>query len=289
MGNRLLVNEALMMLSRNVKIIILIVLCLIALPAMLPYVPVGLDWRDAYRPAALAMLRGESPYDVDAPTGFYNAPWALIPFLPFAIMPYQIGRVGVFIMGLVGFAFVAYRLNAKPVSILIFLTSASVIGCLNNGNLDWLPMLAFVLPARSGLFFAFMKPQVGIGICIYWIFESWRDGGVRMVIRNFAPAAVLLGISFLFYGFWIMRFVGMESNINNMSIFPYGVLPGLYLLWLSIKKQDARPAMAVGPLIAPYVSQFSYAAVLAALMDRPKWLAFISGVLWIPVILRVIA
>lgn len=270
------------------KPILLSLLILATLPFLYSYLPIGLDWHNAYRPAALSMLRGESPYGMsEFGQAFYNAPWALIPFLPFAIMPYQIGRVGVFIMGLAGFAIIAYKLKAPPISLLIFLTSAAVIGCLNNGNLDWLPMLAFILPARWGLIFAAMKPQIGIGVGIYWLFESYQEGGIRAVFKTFAPVGILLLSSFWLYGFWFLEFSKLENNINNMSLFPYSIPVGLYLIWASISRKDLRPAMASSPLLAPYVSQFSYAAVLAPLLQKPGWLGIVSAMLWIPVIQRV--
>lgn len=258
------------------KLALLSLLIAATLPMLYLYLPIGLDWHNAYRPAALSMLHGESPYGMsEFGQAFYNAPWALIPFLPFAVMPYQIGRVGVFIMGLIGFTIIAYKLKAPPISFLIFLTSAAVIGCLNNGNLDWLPMLGFILPARWGLIFAAMKPQIGIGAGIYWLFESYQEGGIRAVFKTFAPVSVLLLLSFWLYGFWFLEFSRLENNLNNMSLFPYSVPIGLYLVWASIKTRDLRPAMASSPLLAPYVTQFSYVAILAALLQKPKW-----GWLW---------
>lgn len=271
------------------KLALLILLLAAILPLLYFYLPVGLDWHNAYRPAALSMLQGKSPYGMsEYGQAFYNAPWALIPFLPFAIMPYQIGRVGIFIMGLAGFTVLAYKLKAPPVSLLIFLSSASVIGCLNNGNIDWLPMLGFILPARWGLIFVAMKPQVGIGVGIFWLFESYKQGGIRKVVETFTPLIVLLALSFWLYGFWFLEFSRLENNLNNMSLFPYSVLVGVYLIWASLRKQDIRHAMASSPLLAPYVTQFSYAAILTALLQKPVWLGIVSVLLWIPVILRVL-
>lgn len=270
------------------KTIVLIILSAVLLALLYAYLPVGLDWHDAYRPAALNMIHGQSPYE-DTPAPFMNAPWTLLPFLPFALLPYQVGRVGVFLMGLFSFAFVAYRLKAKPVIMLIFLTSASVIGCLNNGNLDWLPLLAIVMPAPVALIFAAMKPQIGIGIILYWLIISFRDGGIRQTIKVFAPLTVLTLLSFALYGFWFMKFTQMEGNINNMSIFPYGMIVGIVALWLSLRKRgNDRLAIGASPFFAPYVSQFSWAAVLVPFFDRPWVLAAVSFVLWIPVIYRVL-
>lgn len=267
------------------KYIIPIALLLISIPILSAYLPVGLDWRDAYRPAALAMLRGDSPYE-SGPAGFFNAPWALLPFLPAAIMPYNIGRALVFIMGLCGFAYIGYRLGARPVSLAIFLSSASVIGCLNNGNIDWLPLLAILMPARYGLIFASIKPQIGIGLGVYWLWESWKEGGIRMIVKNFAPVSFLFILSFAVYGFWLDRLIGMQNNENNMSLFPYGVILGLAFLLKSFMDRNNKLALASSPMLAPYVSQFSWSALLIGFIDKPLILLVISIALWIPVLAR---
>jgi len=274
---------------KYLKIALLIILAAVTIPLLYTSLPVGLDWRDAYRPAALVMLHGGDPY-TGTPAPFLNAPWTLLPFIPFALMPYQIGRVGIFIVGLAGFAYIAYKLKAKPLAMVIFLSSASVVGCLNNGNLDWLPMLSFVLPAPVGLLFAVMKPQVGIGVILYWLVMSYREGGVKRVAYIFAPVTILTLASFALYGFWFLHFADMKGNINNASLFPYGAIVGFVLMWLSLRKDGSgRYAMSASPFLAPYVSQFSWAAVLTPFFERPWLMAAVSAVLWVPVVIRVIA
>ena len=53
--------------------------------------PLGVDWVFFFRPAALKLLMFQSPYDV---WGFPSPPWALLPMLPFAILPSALGRAG---------------------------------------------------------------------------------------------------------------------------------------------------------------------------------------------------
>lgn len=259
------------------KTLALILLVLTILPVLYYGVSVGQDWYQFYRPATLALLHGQNPYDVPA---FNNAPWALIPFIPFAILPYQMGRVGFFLLSLACFFYIPYKLGAKPVSMVLFVTSYPVISCLNGGGIEWLPMLAFVTPAPVSLVFAAIKPQVGIGIAVYWLFESWRMGGFRTVIKNFLPVTLLLSASFLLYGFWVMTFIGKSQDVANISIFPYLVPIGLYLVWIAIRERCERPAMAAGPFFSPYHTLFSLAVPLVALFERPKLFAAISALLW---------
>ena len=260
------------------KKFLLILLILIALPLLYYSIPIGQDWIEFFRPATLALIHGQNPYDI---RDFHNAPWTLIPFIPFALMPYQLGRAGLFLLGFGCFLFVALRLKAKPVSVILFVTSYPVISCLNGGGIDWLPMLSFVTPAPISLIFAAMKPQIGIGIGLYWLFESWRMGGIRTVLKNFLPVTILLLVSFALYGFWILTFIGKSQNAVNMSLFPYSVPLALYMLWVSITKQHTKLAMAAGPFLAPYHTLFSLAAPLVAFFDYPKLLALVSACLWV--------
>lgn len=60
----------------------LLMLALVVVAAS--WLPPGIDWRDTYRPAALAIVSGRSPYNVDI---YFAAPWALLPLAPFALLP----------------------------------------------------------------------------------------------------------------------------------------------------------------------------------------------------------
>jgi len=247
--------------------------------------PIGLDWLNTYMPAALAVWHGQSPYGDSI---FYAAPWAVIPLIPFALMPYEIGRWCVFILGLLAFAYTAFKLGAKPIPMVIFLTSAAVIGNLNNGNIEWMPLLGFVLPPWLGLIFVMIKPQVGIGIAIYWLFEAWRKEGIKQVIKTFSPVIGLFLISFWLYGLWPLRFrTTLSASVDNMSLWPNGIFIGLVLLVYAIRKNEKRAAMASGPFLAPYVLQFTWAAPMLALLQEP-WLLFAAWLgLWVPILMRI--
>jgi hypothetical protein len=257
-----------------------------AFAAVVKFLPVGLDWRDTYRPAALAMLRGESPFSVEI---YYAAPWALIPLMPFALMPYAIGRAGVFVLGLAAFAFTAHRMGARGWVMVVFLCSAAVVGCLNNGNIEWMPLLGIVLPPQLGLVLLAVKPQVGVGLGLFWMFMIWRSDGPLKVLKTFAPVTVLLLISFALYGLWPLRFEQTIAwSADNTSLGWYGMALGWAVLMRAIRKGDEGMALASGPLLAPYVLQFTWSALLVYLLKHPLELAGTVAILWVPVILRVI-
>lgn len=267
------------------KYFLLIILLATVLPLIYSALPVGRDWQNTYRPAALAVLDGQSPYSVEI---YYAAPWAAWFLAPFAILPYGLGRLLTFILALAAFAFVAWRAGAKPAAMVIFLCSAAVVGCLNNGNIEWMPLLGLCAPPWLGLILLAVKPQVGIGLGIYWLIRIWREKGFRQVVITFAPLAVLLLISFLLYGLWPLRFnQTLAWSVDNTALGVQSLFVGGVLLVRSLRTQDDRMALAAGPFLAPYVLQFTWSACLVWLLNHPwELLAAVVG-LWIPVIIRV--
>src|SRR5689334_10080049 len=106
------------------RLLIVVVLVILAVGLASQVLPEGIDWHYSFRPASLSLLAAKSPFDVE---GFYGAPWGLIPLLPFAILPENIGRAALFVLGLGTFAYTAYRLGAKPLTMAAFLLSPPVL------------------------------------------------------------------------------------------------------------------------------------------------------------------
>jgi hypothetical protein len=266
----------------------LILVCLVALIIAIvaaPFLPMGIDWRQTYRPAALALLAGHSPYEVDI---YFSAPWALIPLIPLAILPESIGRSFLLWIGLAAFALVAYRLSAKPLALVAFLLSPPVLHCLLNSNIEWMPLLGFIMPPQIGLFLISIKPQIGIGVGLFWLIETWRKGGIREVFRVFAPFTVVLLISFLLFDFWPLRFreTMTLTQAYNASLWPSSLPVGLALLVASIRTRNIRYAMASSPCFSPYVLFHAWSGALAAILTlQAETVAAVVG-LWVLVFIR---
>jgi hypothetical protein len=270
--------------TRIVKIFSLAFVSFIILTIPLSKVlPPGIDWHLAFRPAALAVLEGQSPYSIE---GFFNAPWTVIFFLPFAFFSEEIGRAGLFIIGLASYGWVAYRLGAKPIAFIAFLLSPPVLHGLLNSNIDWLALLGFILPPQVGLFFVIIKPQVGIGIMIYWFYESWKAGGWREITRVFLPFSMAILGSFLIFGLWPLRFSQEIGLWWNASLWPLSIPVGLVLLVYAFRTRNIRYALPAGPCLSPYVLLHSWAGALLPLVTlQSETLIAVAG-LWLVVILR---
>lgn len=203
----------------QIALICLFALLLIVLASL--DLPPGIDWRDTYRPAALALLSGKSPYSVDI---FFIAPWGLAPLIPFALLPENTGRAVLFLLGIGSFAFIARRLGAKPPALIAFLLSPPVVHCLLNSNIEWL-LLGFIMPPQIGLFFIAIKPQIGLGVGLFWLIEAWRRNGFREVVHVFWPVSLAFLISFFIFGLWPLRFRDTLTltRAHNASLWPSSI------------------------------------------------------------------
>ncbi len=220
-------NAALSYTRNNLRTLLLILVVIVLLvAAMAVFLPPGVDWQYSIRPAVFELLAGRSPYHLDLgiqgswdPYAFFNAPWALLPV--------AVGRALLAIITILSFAYTAHRLGGKPLAIGLLLVSPPVMHELLVGNIDWLAALGFILPPQIGLFFVSIKPQVGIGVAIFWLVEAWRKGGWREVVRVFWPITAALALSMLIFGLWPLRFATQTGVGWNASLWPMSIPVGL--------------------------------------------------------------
>lgn len=246
----------------------------------------GPDWTTFYE-ASHYLADGRSPYLQQA---FANPPWALIPALPLALLlPKQLGGSAWLVLSFAAFGLVAYRLGAKPLGFGLFLAAPTTAHCLLNGNIDWLPLLGFTLAPQIGLPIVLIKPQIGLGIAIFWVVEAYREGGIRQVLRIVYPAAALYLVSFVVFGLWMTSYdVVFRNSIEwNASFFPYTIPLGLGLIAMGIYRRRAIWTYGAGPCLSPYVLFHVWNALLVSLLKKPWILAAISAALWIYVFSRI--
>jgi hypothetical protein len=252
--------------------------------------PTGIDWQQTYRPAARRLLTGKNPYTEPAvaETPFVAAPWSLIPLLPFAILPERLGQAGLFILALFIFAVSVKKLGGNFFAIVVFILSPPVITALLYSNIEWMPLIGFVLPPQIGLFFISTKPQSGFAVAIFWLYQAWRQGGIKEVVRVFGPFSAILGLSFLIFGFWPATSYGVINIAGdlNASLWPASLSLGIAFLFLALSNSKKEFAMAASPFLSPYVQLYSYSGALAALVKFPLTLLATNVAMWIPIIFR---
>ncbi len=245
------------------------------------WLPPAVDWHLFFRPAAQELLHGRSPYTVE---GFPSPPWALLPMLPLALLPEHVGRALFFILSLGVFAYVAYRLGASATTMFFFLVSPPVLHSLLNGNVDSWVLLGFVLPPPVGLLFLSIKPQIGVGVALFWLVEAWRKGKMAAVVKTFAPTTIAWLASFLLYGLWPLRWQQEVEVWWNASAWPLSIPVGVALMVAAVRLRQKEFAMAAAPCLSPYVLLHAWGGALAALMTLPaEMIAVVLG-LWIIVL-----
>lgn len=245
----------------------------------------GYDYQFTFYRAARMLLGGQSPYLI--PT-FNNPPWALLPLMPFALLPESTSTILYFVLNVFVYAFVAYKLRAKPLAFIAFMLSSPVIYGLYRLNIDALVLAGFIMPAPIGLFFVLMKPQMGFAMAIFWLVKAWKSGGWRTVTTTFAPVLVAYGLSFLLFGNWITnRQQELTGAIWNTSLWPWSIPIGLALMFFCLRDVRQDFARAASPFLSPYVAYYSWAAVLAGFIER-QYVILIGVVgVWIAAIVLV--
>ena len=287
-------NAALTYTRNNLRALLVILVALVlVVVAMVVYLPPGVDWQYSFRPAVFDLLAGRSPYHLErgiqgswGQYTFLNAPWALVPLIPLAILPVQLGRALLVIITILSFAYVAHRLGGKLLTIGLLLVSPPVMHGILTGNIDWLAVLGFILPPQIGMFFIAIKPQVGIGVAIFWVVEAWRKGGWREVLHICWPITIALVASILIFGPWPLRF-GVQAGVWwNASLWPMSIPVGLGLLAAALHKRKISYAMAASPCLSPYLMMHSWVVALLAVVDSlPVTAAAVVG-FWILIVIR---
>lgn len=227
------------------------------------FLPGGMDWVNTYRPATLNILAFRSPYTTQL---FHSPPWTVLPLIPLALLPERVGYGLNFCLGTLATGYVAFRLGAKPLTIIAIILSYPVVFSNIYGNVDWLVYLGLLLPPRWGLFFVLTKPQAGIGLVVFWLIEGYREGGIKKVLGHFAPVTLVLLLSFIIWGLWPTAGFTEIGKAFNASLWPQSLPIGIALLIYAIRTHRPGLALAASPFLAPYVTPGSWGASILGLL-----------------------
>jgi hypothetical protein len=235
------------------------------------FFPIEWDWADYFLPATQSFIEARSPYDIP---GVYNPPWAFLFLTPLVLLDPNLGAAILSVAMFFSLVYVSHRLGMRKWEILA-LTSLPPVFFINltNPNLDWLAALGFILPPQIGLFFVLIKPQIGISISIYWLVESWRDGGWREAARVFGPVTIAFLLSVVIYGPYFIQSMQSRNLLTiewNYSLWPYSIPIGLALLASAIRKREIYHAILAGPFLSPYVAIYTWPVAFLGLSNN-KW------------------
>lgn len=269
--------------NKNLQVILVVLLFALLTGLLSNFIPPAVDYHGAFRPAALEILHGRSPYNAE---GFFNPPWTAVLLIPFAILPENVGRAVLVIAALAVYAYVAYKLGANKLTIGLLLLSPPALHGILNGNIDWLAVLGVVLPPWLGLFFLAIKPQVGMIVVLYLFFAEWKRGGPIRVFKTFLPVGLASVLSILIFGPWFLDIPSVDEIVINASLLPLALPIGLALTVTAIRKNEIRYSMIASPMLSPYLLLHSWIGAFLALAPKPYEAAAAVIGMWIVVALR---
>lgn len=252
------------------------------------FLPDAIDWHLNFRPATLEFLAGRSPYDV---TGIVSAPWLFVFLTPFAIVPENVGRAILFVFGLMAFLFSARVYGASFKATTLFMLSPPVIHVLLTGNIDWMILLSSAISPGLGVLFAILKPQLGMGLILFWLIMAWKKGGIRETLPIIIPSGIIVILSAMFYSPWPWNMIGFQNYASswNTGIFPIGIPFGLTLMVWSINKNDIRYALAAGPFFSPYLNFGSWVAVFLLASHDDRMMFWMVVGFWMTIVVKAFA
>ena len=259
--------------SRGLGTAIVVVCLAYAAAALL--LPPGVDWRGAFYPSARAVVHGHSPYTAlhaEDLTGFLNPPWVLALSVPAAALGVRAGWVIWFGIMCGTYALALIRWRYSPWIIVFSMLSPLVWITFVFGNIDGLCLLGATLSPPVGMFLVMLKPQIGVGLVVYWGVLAWQAGGWKRAAAHLLPALVALGLSLLVFGNYFSRGTALLDQWWNISAFPYTVPVGVVWLVLAVRVRESSWAMLGGLLCSPYVNAITLASLsgplFASLVQR---------------------
>jgi hypothetical protein len=221
--------------------------------------PVGIDWQ-TWNIESVTQLR--APYDMPDFTGMPFAFFAL----PHAALNIEIGNavnVGLNILAVIMVANFYAGKDWYKVTLIVLSSPFGMLLVMVN-NIDWIPLMSFVLADWLAYPMLAMKPQMLAGAAIIR-FKRHADW------TQLIPLAFMLACSVLIWGAWWQRLGnGLFDAKWNYAPFPYMIPVGVYLLWQAWKRNDDILAACSTMFFVPYFAPYSLAGVHTLITSRDR-------------------
>jgi hypothetical protein len=171
--------------------------------------------------------------------------------------------------------FRAYRYNKSPLMIALAVLSLPTLWVLFMGNLDGIVLLGLLL-LPWGVPLALMKPQLSAFALLAK--KKW-----------FLAGAIWGVLSLVIWWLWHLNFLMVLEPewkvewIQDISLFPWGLLIGIPLLWFS--REDEDLLMAAGSFITPHLFPYHFMLLMPALGRMSKFWAVLTWLVsWTPLL-----
>jgi hypothetical protein len=168
-----------------------------------------------------------------------------------------------------------FRYSSSPLPAILACISLPTIWVIHLGNLDGLVLLGLLLlPIGAPL--VLLKPQIAIFALLAK--KSYMIAG-----------AVWLAISIFIWGLWPLNFLVIAKPgwaaewVQDITLFPYGILLALPLLWLSRKDEDLL--MLAGSFATPHLFPYHFILIMPALGKmKTGWMLAAWLLSWSPLL-----
>jgi hypothetical protein len=220
------------------------------------FIPEGFDWKVYYKVGRLHPIW---------------TPWSIY----IVNVLSQLGFGFVFSLSVIAMGVRSFRYSKSPFPLAFALFSLPTMWVFFMGNLDGLVLFGMLL-MPAGIPLVLMKPQISAFSLLArrsWFITGVIWGLLSLVIWGFWPMNLLMVITPQWKTEWT----------QDISIFPWGLLLGLPLLWFSRGDEDLL--MAAGSLMTPHLFPYHFIILMPA-MSRMKWYwIFITWIIsWTPLL-----
>ncbi|HEB65548.1 MAG TPA: hypothetical protein ENJ02_08405 [Chloroflexi bacterium] len=181
----------------------------------------------------------------------------------------------IFAITVLSLAIRSYRYRPSVPALVLGFISLPTLWMLFLGNLDGLAALGLLtLPFGAPL--VLIKPQIA-------------SFALLAKKNSFLVGVVWVVFSFVVWGFWPLNLLTVlgagwhEEWVQDISLFPWGLLLALPLLWLSRGDEDLL--MAAGSLGTPHLFPYHFIVLMPALARmRWPWMLLTWAVSWTPLL-----
>jgi hypothetical protein len=169
--------------------------------------------------------------------------------------------------------YIAYKRGAKPFALALYIFMPQVqFMALNGDFIDVFTSIGFILPPQIGLFFVLAKPQAGFAVALFWLAEAWQNGKIKEVFKVFAPVTLAYALMLIMFSPNMINTLLVAPKIIDApwdaNIWPYGMIIGIALLGVAIRKHNLGLAILASPCFFPYIGFYSWPIVLLGFLPN---------------------
>lgn len=239
---------------------------------------VTIDWWLRFYPAGQNWL---NPYSGEF--HYVYPPWLAAILAPFTLADENTAKSIFALLSMVACGYTIKAAKGNLITAILFFLTIPSLYIFFNGQVDAIPVLGVGLALSSlwwvqviGMILIATKPQLlGLAIpIILWSSAEWK--------KQIVAGAIFTAVTFMIWGNWpLAAYLQVEELYtgHNVSIFPWGVPIGLWLVYKGFKDKEFIWGAAATIFFVPYFNSYSLMALFAILFPRLPW--WVNGLILI--------